>query len=218
MSIAISFGVVNSSSRARGKRIRRTPAQAEREILEAAAELLIEVEFRDLTIDRLMARTGLQRSSFYVHFRDRNDVLLRLLARVGAELFDASARWFDGTDDPVADLEYALTGVVEVFASHGQILRAALEGAHHDDVIEHAYEGVVQTLVEAVAKRLRAEQRQGRLHLSDPDAAAEALTLMNERVLQRNLAKPGPNDSRAVIDTLMLVWQRTLYPHRVPPR
>ena len=44
------------------KRIRRKPEQAEREILDTAEEFLRDHDFRELTIDEVMAATGMVRS------------------------------------------------------------------------------------------------------------------------------------------------------------
>ena len=49
--------------------MRRAPEAAESEILSAAENFLREFPVRDLTVDNLMARTGLSRASFYGYFR-----------------------------------------------------------------------------------------------------------------------------------------------------
>ena len=62
------------------RRRRRSPEVAEREILAAAEELLRERPFRELTVDEVMRRTELSRPSFYVYFKDRHELVLRLVA------------------------------------------------------------------------------------------------------------------------------------------
>ena len=46
------------------KRIRRKPEHAEREILDTAEEFLRDDDFRELTVDEVMAPTGMVRSAF----------------------------------------------------------------------------------------------------------------------------------------------------------
>ena len=79
------------------RRRRRSPEVAEREILAAAEEMLRERPFRDLTVDEVMRRTELSRPSFYVYFRDRHHLVLRVVERFGAEMWTMSERWFEGT-------------------------------------------------------------------------------------------------------------------------
>ena len=82
------------------RRRRRSPESAEREILAAAEAFLREHPFRDLTVDEVMGRTTLSRPSFYVYFRDRHHLAVRLVEGIGGELFDMSERWLEGTGDP----------------------------------------------------------------------------------------------------------------------
>src|SRR4051812_40056447 len=92
----------------RAKRRRRSPESAEREILRAAEAFLRERPFRDLTVDEVMGRTTLSRPSFYVYFRDRHHLAVRLVEGIGAELFEMSARWLEGAGDPREDVRRAL--------------------------------------------------------------------------------------------------------------
>ena len=80
--------------------------------MEAAEALLRERPFRELTVDDLMRRTGLSRPSFYVYFRDRHDLVLKVVEHIGGELFSMSERWYDGTGDGQTLIREAIEGVV----------------------------------------------------------------------------------------------------------
>src|ERR671929_2404354 len=97
------------------RRRRSTPEVAEREIIAAAEELLRERPFRELTVDEVMRRTDLSRPSFYVYFRDRHHLVLRVVEHLGGELFTMSDRWYKGTGDGPALVHEALSGIVGVF-------------------------------------------------------------------------------------------------------
>ena len=58
---------------------------AEAEIVAAAEALLRERPFRELTVDEVMRRTDLSRPSFYVYFRDRHHLILRVVEHLGNE-------------------------------------------------------------------------------------------------------------------------------------
>src|SRR5215211_3945109 len=105
------------------RRRRRTPEVAEREIVAAAEELLRERPFRELTVDEVMRRTDLSRPSFYVYFRDRHHLVLRVVEHLGTELWTMSERWFAGEGDGPALTRDATEGLVSVFAEHGPVLR-----------------------------------------------------------------------------------------------
>ena len=102
---------------------------AEREIIAAAEELLRERPFRDLTVDEVMRRTELSRPSFYVYFRDRHHLVLRVVERFGAEMWTMSERWFEGSGPGGVRIRDSLGGVAAVFERHGPVLHALADAA-----------------------------------------------------------------------------------------
>src|SRR5205085_9329475 len=113
------------------RRRRRSPAEAEREVLDAAEAFLRGRPLRELTIDEVMAETSLSRPAFYVYFRDRHDLVLRLIGELGAELFEMADIWLKGGDLPAS-----VEGVVAVYAKHGRVLRAISDAAVDDPDVE----------------------------------------------------------------------------------
>src|SRR5215208_4031028 len=104
------------SSATGGRRRRRSPEVAEQEIITAAEELLRERPFRELTVDEVMRRTDLSRPSFYVYFRDRHHLVLKVVEHLGGELFTMSDRWFKGEGEGPELAREAMEGFVEVYA------------------------------------------------------------------------------------------------------
>src|SRR6476469_6261787 len=190
------------------RRRRRSPAEAEQAILEAAERLLRSRPRRELTMDEVMAGTSLSRPAFYVYFRDRHDLVLRLIQSIGVELFEMADRWLTG-----GDLRAGVEGVVAVYAKHGRVLRAISDAAVDDPDVEEAYHGLVQRFIDATADHIRSEQRGGRAEGMTARRTAAALVWMNERYLSMCLGggaarQPKP---REVADTLHQIWTRTIY-------
>jgi TetR/AcrR family transcriptional regulator, ethionamide resistance regulator len=194
-----------------GRRRRRTPEAAEREIVEAAEVLLREKPFRELTVDDLMRRTGLSRPSFYVYFRDRHDLVLKVVEHIGGELFAMSERWYEGTGDGPALVRDAIDGVVGVFAEHGPVLRALADAASDDPRVEAAYLELIQRFVDATARHIDQEIAAGRILPLDPVPTATALTWMMERYLQLELGRTPQAPVEPVAGALTTIWSRVLY-------
>jgi TetR/AcrR family transcriptional regulator, ethionamide resistance regulator len=194
-----------------GRRRRRTPEAAEREIVEAAEALLQERPFRELTVDDLMRRTGLSRPSFYVYFRDRHDLVLRVVEHIGEELFAMSERWYGGTGDGPELVREAIDGVVGVYAEHGPVLRALADAASDDQRVEAAYLTLLQRFVDATARHIEEEVAAGRMLPLDPVRTATALTWMMERYLQLELGRTPDGPVDRVANTLTTIWSRVLY-------
>jgi TetR/AcrR family transcriptional regulator, ethionamide resistance regulator len=193
------------------RRRRRTPEVAEREIIAAAESFLREHPFRELTVDEVMRRTDLSRPSFYVYFRDRHHLVLRVVEHLGAELFAMSDRWLDGTGDPVARAREALEGITEVYAAHGPVMRALADAAADDPDVEAAYTGIVQGFVDATALHIEEEIAAGTSLPVDATETAKALVWMMERYLNLSFGHEPATPREDVAETLVTIWVRVLY-------
>lgn len=200
----------------RSRRRRRTPAEAEREILGATKRFLRRRPLRELTIDELMAETSLSRPAFYVYFQDRHDLALRLIDELGAELSGVTDRWLKGYGDLREDLRSAVEALVAAYVHHGPVLRAVADAAVDDPDVEAAYRERVDRLIEVAADHIRAQTRAGVIRGLDAKRTAAALVWMNERYLstclgRRHLGGRHGVRPREVVDTLYGIWLRTLY-------
>ena len=126
-----------------------------REILLAADRLLRERPYRELSVETVMAQTGLTRTAFYRHFDDVTDLVLRLFADVGRSCTPSASAGSRtaGVDYPTAALE-GLAGIVDFFVQHGPLVRAIAEAAATDEQIERAYRASVDTFIEMTAETL----------------------------------------------------------------
>jgi TetR/AcrR family transcriptional regulator, ethionamide resistance regulator len=192
-------------------RRRRTPESAEREILDAAESFLRERPFRDLTVDEVMARTTLSRPSFYVYFRDRHHLAVRLVEGIGEALFGMANRWLEGTGDPRRDIQESLRGIATVYDEHGLVLRAIADAAGHDPEVESVYYGLIERFVTATRASIERDIRSGQVADLDPAPTAGALVWMSERYLLMTLGRLPKEPVDTVVDTLVKIWVRTLY-------
>jgi AcrR family transcriptional regulator len=192
------------------RRPRHDPRETEREILDAAEGFLREHPFRELTVQTVMGRTGLKRPAFYVHFRDRHDLALRVVERIRDELVAVANRWFEG-GEAIADVRSALEGVVAVYVEHGPVLRALSDASGSDATVEAAYRALVQGFIDATSQRIRSEQATGRAVGVDPDETARALVWLNESYLKEALGRAPFADQSMVVDVLEHIWIATLY-------
>ena len=202
---------INAPPTTTPRRRRRSPEVAEREIIAAAETLLRERPFRELTVDEVMRGTELSRPSFYVYFRDRHHLVLRVVEHIGGELFTMSDRWYKGDGDGPALIRTATDGIVAVFAEHGPVLRALADAAADDPDVEHAYTRLVQSFIDVTATHIRREIEAERVLPLDPVETATALVWMMERYLTLTLGREPQRDRGVVVETLQTIWSRVLY-------
>ncbi len=207
----------------RAPRRRRRPEEAERAILAAARSFLEERPFREMTVEGVMIRTGLSRPAFYAYFRDRYEVVTRLLEGIGGLLFALDWRWLSGGEGGGEAREVlvdALRAGSRTFVEYGPVLRAIADAAGYDARVEQVYRfGLIERLVAAVATRISRDVEAGVSPGElDPEQTARALVLMTERYLLdafgRPERRPSRRESAAVFATLEEIWVRTLYGRR----
>lgn len=197
-------------------RSRRDPKQTEREILVAAQEVLQERPFRDMTVDAVMRRTDLSRPTFYVYFRDRHDVALRIFEEVAGEQAAIIDRWARSDNLP-GDMHEVVEGLAAIYAQHGSVLSALAEAARSDRTVEIAYHAMMQRLIDATVQRIRAEQRRGRISKNlDITATAQALVWMEERYLTQTLGRTPRVEPKLAVDVLYRIWVSALYAGNTP--
>jgi TetR/AcrR family transcriptional regulator, ethionamide resistance regulator len=194
------------------RRRRRTPEVAEGEIIAAAEAFLRERPFRELTVDEVMRRTDLSRPSFYVYFRDRHHLVMRVVEHLGSELFTMSERWLKGTGEGPELARAALDGIVAVYVEHGPVMRALADAAVDDPGVESAYNTLVRTFIDATARHSEEEVATGRVLKLSAHETATALVWMMERYLNRSLGRvPAELPRETVARTLTTIWTRVLY-------
>jgi AcrR family transcriptional regulator len=205
------MGCVSASAQRTRQREQRESTR--REILEVADRFLRERPYRELSVEVVMAETGLTRTAFYRHFDDVTDLVLRLLSEVARDLQAVAERWVAsaGSGYPIA-AQQGLAAVVDFFVSHGPLVRAVTEAVASDGRIERAYRETLEGLIEITAAGIDRAVADGLLEVPDPRGLARALNLMNEAYLLQEFGREPYGDPQVALATLETVWLRVLRP------
>jgi AcrR family transcriptional regulator len=192
-------------------RRRRSPPEAEREILDAAERLIREGRPDELTVTSVMAGTTLTRNAFYVYFRDVYDLIARLVKRLRRDADDTMAAFVEGGGDPQVEGRRALLAAARLYAEHGELLRALAGAAERDPRAAQAWEEFIERTHTAVTARVREDVRSGRITGIDPERTVRALVAMNRACFFQELVGRPDADVEGVVDTLHRIWMRALY-------
>ena len=171
-----------------------------------------EFPVRNLTVDSLMARTGLARASFYGYFRDRSQLIIKLTERLGQRNRAIADPWISGRDS-ISDLRGVISDLVKFYETEGHLLRALSDAARSDRSIEASYRRMLDSLIGAVAGKIRTEMDRGATPIENSDIReiATALLLMNEGYLIEKLVHQPQSQRKVVAQTLLTIWLRVLY-------
>jgi len=180
-------------------------------ILNAALDLIWSHPFRDMTVNLLMASTGVSRSAFYQYFKDLHELMETLLDMLQQEIFDVAKPWLEGVGDPVTLLRETVAGLVHVCYQRGPFLRAITDAAVTDPHLENAWLQFLAGFDDAATARIEADQKQGLIPDFDARPVAFALNRLNAYTLLQAFGQHPRKQPEPVREALVRIWISTLY-------
>jgi TetR/AcrR family transcriptional regulator, ethionamide resistance regulator len=180
-------------------------------IMNAALDFIWSRPFRDMTVNSLMAPTGVGRSAFYQYFKDLHEVMETLLNILQKEIYDAAEPWVAGVGDPVALLRESITGLVDLLYQRGPLVRAVSDAAPSDKRLEKAWVQFLGEFDNATCTRIEADQKQDLIPNFDTCLVAIALTRLNAFTLIEAFGQHPRTEPEPVREALVRIWVSTLY-------
>jgi len=183
-------------------------------LLAAVEQMLGEGEsFTELSVERLVAQAGVARSTFYVYFEDKGELLRAWLEEITSSLDDSARDWWSlDAKATREDLHKALEKIVMTYRPHTNLMAAAFDAAAYDPAVREAAMALMTHNAAGLRKHIKAGQRDGFVDPTLPAVeVSQWLTWMAERGLHQLVR--GATD--AAVDALIeaytaIVWN-TLY-------
>lgn len=199
----------------RSQRVRRSRAAARAEILRAAQAALGEMDWNALTVDEVMRRTGMTRSSFYHYFSGLDEIAVGLVELFEHDLRASVDPWLRGETgdrDPEQATVTHLTAMFEVMAAHRTALHAVAQAAGgHPKVHQEWQTRILDHFIDLTARFIHHQVASGRSRVDDPERLAQALVLMNHAVANDNMARAVRDDPAATARVLASVWNASIF-------
>ena len=188
--------------------------EARERLLEVVERMLGEgASFTELSVERLVQAAGMSRSTFYVYFEDKGDLLRAWFEDITAELGEAAKDWWalDGSATR-EDLHEVLDRVVRTYRPHTTLMAATYDAAAYDPSVRDLVEGMMRANDAGLRKHVRAGQKAG---FVDPDLPARQtaawLTWMAERGLHQLVRGSSDNELTQLIEAYTAIVWNTLY-------
>src|SRR5262245_21981176 len=120
---------------------------AEAEVLAATRRLLAGgATFTELGVQRICAEAGVARSTFYSHFTDKTDLVVRLFGSMVDASYDIVSPWTPA-DGPEA-LAESFGEVIGLYREYADVLRAVAEVAAYDATVREIWDTRVARFTE----------------------------------------------------------------------
>ena len=155
----------------------RRPAM-EAKLLEATERLLSDgTPYTELSIQQLCSEAGIARSTFYVYFRDKADLVARLAQEMVGQLTVAASTWWE----PGASREELLAAtrrVIEIYAAHAALFAALTETAAYDADMRQMQVAIVERNAQPLADLIASGKRDGSVRDVHTEETVSALAWM----------------------------------------
>jgi len=186
-----------------------------RELLLGVIERLLSegLAFNDISIDVLVSEADIARSTFYVYFEDKGDLMRAWMSDAQAQAAKAAEGWWaldgDSTRDDLRAVQLRLLGA---YRPHVTLLDACHDGAATDPELRAALEERLSADAAALRKHIRAGQKAGFVdpELSAPDVA-DVIARMFERGVQRLLKDVSDDKFQKLVGAYTDIIWNTLY-------
>ncbi|MEU8161258.1 TetR/AcrR family transcriptional regulator [Micromonospora parva] len=186
-------------------------AAVEARVLAATERLLREgIRFTDLGVQRIAAEAGVARSTFYTHFRDKTELLMRLAGTMRETSFGRTGEWSPaGPGDPLTTLTDVFADVIRIYRTYAPVLAAVSEVAAYDEVVREYWAAGLERFVARTVQALRVEQEAGRTPAGvDAETAGRLIVIGGDRFLADHVSTTSadPETDAAAARELAATW------------
>jgi AcrR family transcriptional regulator len=169
--------------------------------------------FADISVGSLVAEAGISRTTFYVYFEDKTDLLRTWYAEITEVILDAAQHWWslDGSATK-ADLRAALEQIVDAYRPHPELMAATHEAIGYDHDVRETVEDSMRQYVKGLREHIEAGQRAGFVDAELPTGETSyLLQWMAERGLPRMARAESQSKYERLIDAYSSIVWNTLY-------
>ena len=180
-------------------------------ILNAALDFVWSHPFHEMTVNSLMASTGVSRAAFYQYFNDLHELMETLLDLLQEEISEVVKPWLTGAGDPVALMCETLDGLIRVCYERGPFLKAIFDSAATDKRFEKAWSQFLGGFDDAGCARIKADQEQGLIPELDPYHVSFALNRLNAYTIIDAFGQHPRKEPEPIREALARIWASSLY-------
>jgi AcrR family transcriptional regulator len=206
----------------RSRRHAERREEIEQSLLRAVEFLLTEGwSFTELSVQRIADEAGIPRSTFYLYFPDKAQLIMRLTGQVYDEVFAETFAWFPGDHrDGPAGMASALAAVIARYRQHFPVLRAVTEVAGYEPAVAEFYRRRILDFATGMEARLQLARDGGQLRPDvDIPATTQIMCWSTERsITEHILGDPeGAGDHRLAEALARVQWLTMYGDARRPP-
>jgi AcrR family transcriptional regulator len=190
---------------------RRTAPATKTELIEATKRLLATgVAVADLSAERVSVEAGMSRATFYLHFKDKRELIVALAADQVAWKDQIGAETLAAPDLDRSAVHQIIGDVLRLWLDNQPTLSAIIEMAEYDPEMSATWRSAMGEVAETAGRQFAAHWENSPDAPSDPMVIAEIFTWMWERSCHQILRDPKRFD--ALRDAMTdVIWRVLSY-------
>lgn len=200
---------------ARSKRAQRRDERRARILAIVEQQLRGGETFADLKVGRIVAEAGISRTTFYVYFEDKTDLLRTWYADVTEDIIEAARAWW-ALDASVTreKVRAAIDQIVQAYRPHPELMAATHEATGYDQGVRDLVRSAMERYIDGLTEHLVRGQRDGFIDATLPPAESSYwLQWMAERGLHRMGTVTDDDEIERLVDAYAgIVWNALYAP------
>jgi AcrR family transcriptional regulator len=183
-------------------------------LLTVVEQLLEEQDsYLELTVDQIIERDGMARSTFYSYFDDKADLIIALGETAMREIIaGAQAIWQLPADATREQVAAAVLHTIETYLPHTRLMNALLEVSTYDTRVRARFTDGYAAAQRAAAQHIRQGQKAGFIRPDlHPDDTAGWITWMAERGMTELVQHASDAKRLRLADTFTSILWYSLY-------
>lgn len=177
-------------------------------LIEAALERFNDLGYHSTRIEDIVGAAGASRSTFYLHFKGKIDIIHELVAIVEPEAEEIFARFDDVEQVSWEGLRDTIVTFVDFYTRHRKAMRAIEDAIAVDREAEALYQPTISRFAEGLAKHMDRERDEER---EDAKLRATLLIVQLERFCFMWIVRGGWNlDRERTLSSITDIWWREI--------
>ena len=164
-----------------------------------------------MTVNALMETIPHAPTVFYKYFHDIQALMVALLKKLEADIFEGVSPWLSDNGDPVALLHESLAAEVQICYRHGPFIKAIRDAAGTSAELENEWNWFLDGFDDAASERIASDQALGLIQAFDPRPVAIALNRVSAAMYIKTFGRRPRGRPEPVQDAITRVWISTLY-------